>query len=95
MNLREFIALDVLNIASTQFSITRPDPKYQGLLETEYSATAAQCCEVYRDDPRFERMRELVPELLEPRKMAATFRALAAAWPRRGHPLVEHALRIA
>lgn len=83
MSLREYIALSVLNVASTIHAEYLPDPVLRPLDPLRYGATAAQCCDVYRDDPRFERERAIVPELLETRKMGATLRnmGLGYVWP--------------
>lgn len=80
MTLREHIALSVLNIASTVYAEYRPDAVLRPFDSLIYGATAAQCCEVYRDDPRFERERQIVPELLEPRKMGATYRNMGMGY---------------
>ena len=77
MNLREFVILDVLNIAST---IHGHDGVYQ--------ATAAEIVEVFRTDPRWEAERRIMG--FNARSVGASLgrlRRTRAAWQ---PPLVQH-----
>ena len=76
MNLREFVVLDVLNIAST---------KHQR--DGEFQASAAEMIEVFRADGRWEAERQIMG--FNERLMGASLGHLSRGWPTRREPLVE------
>lgn len=76
MNLREYVVLDVLNIASTQY-----------MRDGEFQASAAEMVETFRTDSRYQAERRIMG--FNAASMGASLGRLSRGHPTRRESLVE------
>lgn len=81
MNLREYVVLDALNIASTQYGKWDREAH-----ERHFQATTAQIVEVFKTDSRFVAERRIMG--FNTRSMGASLGRLGRGMPIRREPLV-------
>ena len=91
MNLREFVILDAMNIATARYQRHPRDWKTKSLAERlryrGFQATAAQVAEVLLEDERLAEIGQFTH--LTSREVGETLGRMAQGYPERRAPLVE------